>query len=89
MVIGADLSNPKSIETIKASVVDELGQPSILVNAAGMFGPIELVWRTDPNEWIKTQMVNVVGAYLMCHAFIEGMVARGWGRVVNVTSAAA
>lgn len=89
LVFAIDVSNPKSIETIKASVIDELGQPSILINAAGMFGPIELVWKTDPNEWIKTQMVNVVGAYLMCHAFIEGMVASGWGRVVNVTSAAA
>jgi NAD(P)-dependent dehydrogenase (short-subunit alcohol dehydrogenase family) len=89
LVVAADLSNPKSIEAIKASVIDELGQPSILINAAGMFGPIELVWKTDPNEWIKTQMVNVVGAYLICHAFIGGMMARGWGRVVNVTSAAA
>ena len=89
LVISADLSNPKSIELIKASVIDDLGQPSILINAAGMFGPIELVWKTNPEEWIKTQMVNVVSAYLMCHAFIGGMVAHGWGRVVNVTSAAA
>ena len=88
LIVAADLSNPKSIDTIKASVIEELGHPSILINAAGIFGPIELVWKTDPNEWIKTQMVNVVGAYLMCHAFIGDMMARGWGRVVNVTSAA-
>ena len=89
LVVAADLGNPKSIDAIKASVIDELGHPSILINAAGMFGPIELVWKTDPNEWIKTQMVNIVGAYLMCHAFMGAMMARGWGRVVNVTSAAA
>jgi NAD(P)-dependent dehydrogenase (short-subunit alcohol dehydrogenase family) len=89
LVFAADVSSPKSIKAIRGRVIDELGQPSILINAAGMFGPIELVWKTDPDEWIKTQMVNVVGAYLMCHAFIEGMMARQWGRVVNVTSAAA
>jgi NAD(P)-dependent dehydrogenase (short-subunit alcohol dehydrogenase family) len=72
LIVAVDLSNPMSIETIKARVIDELGQPSILINAAGMFGPIELVWKTDPNEWIKTQMVNVVGAYLICYAFMEG-----------------
>lgn len=88
LVVAVDLSDSKSMAAIKASVIDELGQPSILINAAGMFGPIELVWKTDPNEWIKTQMVNVVGAYLMCHAFIDDMMASGWGRVVNVTSAA-
>ncbi len=88
LVVAVDLSDSKSMAAIKASVIDELGQPSILINAAGMFGPIELVWKTDPNEWIKTLMVNVVGAYLMCHAFIDDMMASGWGRVVNVTSAA-
>ncbi len=88
LVVAADLSDPKSMAAIKASVIDELGQPSILIIAAGIFGPIELVWKTDPNEWIKTQMVNTVGAYLMCHAFIGDMMASGWGRVVNVTSAA-
>lgn len=88
LVITADLSDPKSINLIKSRVLSELGQPSILINAAGIFGPIDLVWNTDPAEWIKTQMVNVVGAYLLCHAFISGMMALGWGRVVNVTSAA-
>lgn len=88
LVVAADLSDPRSIDGIKASVVDGLGQPSILINAAGTFGPIDLVWNTDPTDWIKTQMVNVVGAYLICHAFIGGMMASGWGRVVNITSAA-
>lgn len=88
IVIAADLSDPQSINGIKAHVLDELGQPSVLINAAGIFGPIDLVWNTDPTEWIKTQMVNVIGAYLICHAFIRGMMASGWGRVVNVTSAA-
>ena len=44
LVVAADLSSPNSIEKIKASVIGELGQPSILINAAGIFGPIELVW---------------------------------------------
>jgi NAD(P)-dependent dehydrogenase (short-subunit alcohol dehydrogenase family) len=87
-IIAADLSNPSSIDYIKSRVLDELGQPSILINSAGMFGPIDLIWNTDPNDWIKTQMVNFVAAYLICHAFISGMMAGGWGRVINVTSAA-
>ena len=79
LVVAADLSNPKSIEAIKTSVIDELGQPSILINAAGMFGPIELVWKTDPTEWIKTSWSTSIGAYLMCHAFVGGMMARRLG----------
>jgi NAD(P)-dependent dehydrogenase (short-subunit alcohol dehydrogenase family) len=89
LVLIADLSNPNSIETIKSTVRDEFGDPSILINAAGMFGPINVVWKTDPNEWIKTQMVNLVSVYLLCRTFLEGMLAQGWGRIINVTSAAA
>ncbi len=88
VVVVADLSSPNSIELIKSRVLNELEQPSILINSAGMFGPVDLVWNTDPADWIKTQMVNFVAAYLMCHAFIRGMMTSGWGRIINVTSAA-
>ena len=37
---------------MKAEVESLLGRPSILVNAAGVFGPIQLVWKTDPAAWI-------------------------------------
>jgi NAD(P)-dependent dehydrogenase (short-subunit alcohol dehydrogenase family) len=89
LVVAADLSNFNSIETIKTTVRDEIGDPSILINAAGMFGPINVVWKTDPNEWIRTQMVNMISVYLLCRAFVEGMLEHGWGRIINVTSAAA
>ena len=88
MVVAADLSSPSSIDLIKSRVLNDLGQPSILINSAGMFGPVDLVWNTHPADWIKTQMVNFVAAYLMCHAFISEMMLSGWGRVINVTSAA-
>ena len=77
------------MSSLKAEVEDRLGQPSILINAAGVFGPIELVWKTDPDDWIRTMMVNTVAPYLTCRAFVEGMIGDGWGRIVNVTSAAA
>ena len=89
LVIAADLSNPDSVEVIRRRVTDEFGEPSILINAAGMFGPIDVVWKTDPSEWIRTQTVNLVSVYLLCRVFVGSMLAKGWGRIVNVTSAAA
>ena len=38
--------------------------------------------------WIETVMVDLVGAYLTCRAFVPGMIEAGWGRVINVSSAA-
>jgi NAD(P)-dependent dehydrogenase (short-subunit alcohol dehydrogenase family) len=85
----ADLAETHSIEPLKAAIERDLGVPSILVNGAGVFGPIGLVANTDPRAWIETIQINAIAPYLTCRAFVGGMVARGWGRIVNVTSAAA
>jgi NAD(P)-dependent dehydrogenase (short-subunit alcohol dehydrogenase family) len=89
LVVPADLAQPQEVEQAKVVIERALGVPSILVNAAGMFGPIDLVKDTEPEAWIETMLVNTVAPYLTCRAFVGGMVDRGWGRIVNVSSAAA
>lgn len=89
LVVAADVSQEQAVAQAKESIEAELGQASILVNAAGIFGPIDLTWKTSPRAWIDTLMINTVAAYLTCHAFVPGMIEQGWGRVINVTSAAA
>jgi NAD(P)-dependent dehydrogenase (short-subunit alcohol dehydrogenase family) len=85
----ADLGETHSIGPLKDAIERDLGVPSILVNAAGVFGPIGLVGDTDPAAWIETIQINAIAPYLICRAFVGGMLQRGWGRIVNVTSAAA
>jgi NAD(P)-dependent dehydrogenase (short-subunit alcohol dehydrogenase family) len=85
----ANLGETHSIAPLKSAIERDLGSPSILVNAAGVFGPIGLVANTDPTTWVETIQINAIAPYLTCRAFVGGMVARGWGRIVNVTSAAA
>ena len=86
--VQADVANPESVERAREAIHAALGVPSILVNAAGVFGPIALIKDTDPAAWIETIMVNTIGAYLTCRAFVGGMIQSGWGRIVNFTSAA-
>jgi NAD(P)-dependent dehydrogenase (short-subunit alcohol dehydrogenase family) len=83
-----DVGDPDSVAQLRAAVEAEVGPPGILVNAAGMFGPISLIVDSEPNEWVTTVMVDLVGAYLTCRAFVPAMIEMGWGRVVNVSSAA-
>jgi NAD(P)-dependent dehydrogenase (short-subunit alcohol dehydrogenase family) len=89
MVFPADLKEPRSIEALKGAIEGDLGVPSILVNGAGVFGPIDLVRDTDAAAWMETIQINAIAPYLTCRMFVGGMVERGWGRIVNVTSAAA
>jgi NAD(P)-dependent dehydrogenase (short-subunit alcohol dehydrogenase family) len=85
--IPADISDPSAVEAMARAVERDLGQASILVNAAGIFGPIQPVKDGDPLAWIETLSVNLIGPYLTCRAFIGPMVERGWGRIVNFSSA--
>jgi NAD(P)-dependent dehydrogenase (short-subunit alcohol dehydrogenase family) len=86
--IVADIADTTSIERIKNEVERALGKPSILVNGAGVFGPIQLIKDSDPKQWIETMTINMISPYLLCRAFVNGMIEQGWGRIVNFTSAA-
>ncbi len=84
----ADVSDADDVARLKTAVEAELGQPAVLVNAAGIFGPIALIKDGDPEEWVETLMINAVGPYLVSRAFLGGMIDAGWGRIVNLSSAA-
>lgn len=84
-----DVADQVAVERMARRVVEELGPPTILVNAAGVFGPIALVRDADPAEWQRTIMVDAVSAFFTVHALVGGMLDAGWGRIVNVSSAAA
>ncbi len=83
-----DVRDSKDVTELAKYVEGEFGSPTILVNAAGTFGPVERFRDTDPEAWVETVMVNAIGPYLTCRAFVGGMLEAGWGRIVNVSSAA-
>ena len=84
----ADVAEIDGVEALAGRVHAEVGRPTILVNAAGTFGPIALIHEADPHEWVRTVMVLAIAPYLTVRAFLEGMLDEGWGRIVNLTSAA-
>jgi NAD(P)-dependent dehydrogenase (short-subunit alcohol dehydrogenase family) len=58
------------------------------INAAGVYGPIAMIRDTDPRAWVETVMIDAIAPFLTTRQFVGGMVDAGWGRIVNVTSAA-
>jgi 3-oxoacyl-[acyl-carrier protein] reductase len=80
-----DVSRPEDVERWFAG----LGQLDLLVNNAGISGDQLLAWEEDPDAWWRVFEVNVRGAYLCSRAALPGMIERGRGRIVNVSSGAA
>ena len=89
LAVVADVQNPEAVERLRTTVESQLGKPSILVNAAGIFGPIQRIAESSPERWIETILINLAGPYLTCRAFLAGMLEMRWGRIVNFSSAAA
>jgi NAD(P)-dependent dehydrogenase (short-subunit alcohol dehydrogenase family) len=88
VLLPMNLTREQSPGRLRDTVESALGPPAILVNAAGLFGPLSLLRDSDPEAWIEALIVNTVAPYVTCRAFVGGMIDAGWGRIVNVSSAA-
>jgi NAD(P)-dependent dehydrogenase (short-subunit alcohol dehydrogenase family) len=84
-----DVSDMAAVDALAAQVNARLGPPQILFNGAGVFGECVTIAESTPAEWLETMRINALGPYLVCRAFMTGMVRLGWGRIINVSSAAA
>ncbi len=84
----ADVSDPGAVERMVLEVEKSLGSVDLLVNNAGLAGPIGLTWETDTDDWWRCLEVNLRGPMLCSRAVLPGMIARGGGRIVNVASGA-
>jgi NAD(P)-dependent dehydrogenase (short-subunit alcohol dehydrogenase family) len=79
-----DVSDAASVAALGGRLADE--SISILVNNAGVPGPVAPLVDVVPEEWDDVFAVNVRGVYLMCRAFLPPMIERGRGDVINVAS---
>ncbi|SFT08532.1 SDR family NAD(P)-dependent oxidoreductase [Paenibacillus sp. BC26] len=87
--ISADISKLDEVEAMARQTFASYGVPAVVVNAAGVFKEIGPILESDPIGWMDTIMINAVSPYFICRALAGEMVKAGWGRIINVTSAAA
>ena len=87
----ADLSDDRSVDELFTELEASFGAPEVLVNNAGM-GSItspetfELAIATSPASWRHSLETNVTTAFLMTRRALPAMIARHWGRIINVAS---
>lgn len=90
-----DISDPRSVESLREAIRTEFQAVDILVNNAAI-GPEKndpaylmtkpKFWTTPDELWLRMLKVNVFGAQLMSRIFVPEMVERAWGRVINITT---
>ncbi|WP_405013589.1 SDR family NAD(P)-dependent oxidoreductase [Kitasatospora sp. NBC_01539] len=80
-----DVADPDSVEACAKRLAAEGVQVDVLVNNAGIY-PTTPFFDLSEETMADSLQVNLLGAYRTSRAFVPGMVDRGYGRVVNISS---
>lgn len=89
LAYAADVSDERQVQDLVINTERWVGPATILVNNAGIIEPIVPLARSDATTWLRHIAINVGGVYLATRAVLPGMLERGYGRIVNISSHAA
>jgi len=86
-----DVTDPSAVASAIAHAAGELDPIDVVVNNAGIAegarrGPF---LDSTPEDWHTQIGINMIGSMNVIHAALPGMVERGWGRVIQISSSAA
>jgi NAD(P)-dependent dehydrogenase (short-subunit alcohol dehydrogenase family) len=85
----ADVSRPEDVERLVATALDGLGEVTILVSNAGVYGPKGTIEQVDWDEWARAVEINLLGSVLPARALFAHFVDRGYGKVVQLSGGGA
>jgi 3-oxoacyl-[acyl-carrier protein] reductase len=83
-----DVRDPSQVKTTFKGIAEECGPVSILVNNAGLVRDNYLRFMAQ-EDWDAVIATNLSGAFACCKAVLAGMQRMKWGRIINISSAAA
>ena len=88
--IPTDIADSDSVEQLISTVISTYGRIDILINNASIFSTLKMRPFTEIplEEWERVLKVNITGTFLMSRAVVPAMGKAGWGRIINISSAA-
>ena len=89
LALKADVSRRSEVEAMIASTVAEFGRIDVLVNNAAVQAPIGTLWENDPDEWLRTVLINLGGVFLCCQAVVPVMIRQAGGEIINLSGGGA
>ena len=84
-VLPCDLTDRDAIDACAAAAPDPFGAPDIVVNSAGINIRKPMLELTR-DDWDDTMRVNLDAPFFLTQRLVPAMIARGWGRIINIAS---
>jgi NAD(P)-dependent dehydrogenase (short-subunit alcohol dehydrogenase family) len=85
----ADVSSAADVERLVQSALAALGEITILVSNAGVYGPKGTIEQTDWSEWVQAVEINLFGSVLLARAVVPHLRQRGYGKVIQLSGGGA
>jgi NAD(P)-dependent dehydrogenase (short-subunit alcohol dehydrogenase family) len=84
--VSADVTDKRAMAAAVAELRQRLGAADILINNAGISGPVGPAWQARPADWCQAIEVNLGGAFVLTQLALAHMIPAGRGRIINITS---
>ncbi|MEU5790589.1 3-oxoacyl-ACP reductase FabG [Micromonospora purpureochromogenes] len=88
LAVGANVADEQAVQAAVDRIAAELGEPTVLVNNAGITRD-NLLFKMTADDWDAVLNVHLRGSFLMSRAVQGYMTKAGWGRIVNLSSTSA
>ena len=85
----ADVSDPADVRRIVRRAESVLGPVEILVNCAGVLGPVGPTYKANRRDWCGTIAINLLGPFYCIKEVLPGMVERRRGKIINLAGGGA
>ena len=89
LITPTDVTDVSQVESLIGATVERYSAIDILINNAGIGGPVGVLQDNDLDAWINTVQINLIGVYLCCRAVVPVMKRQNAGRIVNLSGAGA
>lgn len=81
-----DVADSARVCAMVRAVMERYGRLDILVNNAVIMGHVPAVERMPSEVWLRTIAVDLTGPFYLCRAVLPHMLARRYGRIINMSS---
>jgi|SRR5579859_5952765 len=84
-----DVSDPEAVQGMVKRAEEAFGEVDVLVNCAGVYGPIGPSIEADISAWRRTIEINLLGTFHCMAAVLPGMIRRRRGKIINLSGGGA
>jgi NAD(P)-dependent dehydrogenase (short-subunit alcohol dehydrogenase family) len=89
VALATDVSDRGQVEALVNATLQSFPQVHVLINNAGVYGPLGSITEVDWEEWVAAININLLGSILMCRALLPHFKSQRYGKIVQLSGGGA